>query len=809
MCASRLRVVVSRTTAIVCAGLLWQSAVLPALAVSLSWSVIPSPHQTTPEGGLNGVACATSTNCVAVGQHVNALGMGSALAEVWNGSTWSLSSPPSPGGDTSVSLASVACTSTAACVAVGTAGVQTTSSTLAETWNGAQWSIQSSPNPGGASYSALTSVSCSSANACETVGSAYVSGTTSALVEAWNGTQWSIQSTPSPVGSTTNLTGVSCTSASFCTAVGAAYDSITGAQSTLAETWNGTQWSLQTTPNPANSTASLSAISCTSGIACTAVGDFSTATSTGLLAEGWNGTAWTIETVPSPTGTTGTLVGISCTSATACVAVGSADDGTNIATLAETWDGTQWSIRSTPNPAGLLVFLNAAWCTSVGMCMAVGATDVNSSPSRNVTLAEAWDGTVWSIESTPNPNGVIPALLYAVSCSSGTTCTAVGGHTPLAGARGDTPGLILVETWNGSAWAVAAAPNPAGATQANLAGVSCASATLCTAVGAYAANGTLVTLAEAMNGTQWAIQATPNPANLDAELSGVSCISATACTAAGTSTDPNTGATATLAEIWNGTQWAMQTTPNPANMSAEFSGVSCTSATACTAVGTATDPNTFASATLAEIWNGTQWSIQTTPNPTNTSSGLSGVSCTSATACTAVGTAYDSVTGASATLAEMWNGTQWSIQTSPNPANMYPVLSGVSCTSVTACTAVGTAVDSVTGASATLAERWDGSVWSIQTTANPARAAVSLAAVACASLVCFGVGYYSYLLTVPIALIEGPRQSVSQSGPPSPSSRSAVNQSGSASPPPRIVDSPVVSPSRRENVSRSVEQSSP
>jgi hypothetical protein len=45
--------------------------------------------------------------------------------------------------------------------------------------------------------------------------------------------------------------------------------------------------------------------------------------------------------------------------------------------------------------------------------------------------------------------------------------------------------------------------------------------------------------------------------------------------------------------------------------------------------------------TLAEHWNGSRWAIQPTPNPTGQApSVLSGVSCTAATACTAVGDYY-------------------------------------------------------------------------------------------------------------------------------------------------------------------------
>ena len=77
--------------------------------------------------------------------------------------------------------------------------------------------------------------------------------------------------------------------------------------------------------------------------------------------------------------------------------------------------------------------------------------------------------------------------------------------------------------------------------------------------------------------------------------------------------------------------------------------MSCTSPAACTAVGG------DSTGTVAESWNGTRWSVQATPNPpTAGETFFEGVSCTSATACTAAGY-YDS-TGRVLTLAERHSG---------------------------------------------------------------------------------------------------------------------------------------------------------
>ena len=133
-------------------------------------------------------------------------------------------------------------------------------------------------------------------------------------------------------------------------------------------------------------------------------------------------------------------------------------------------------------------------------------------------------------------------------------------------------------------------------------------------------------------------------------------------------------------------------------------GVSCSSESVCTAVG---DYNKgTAELALAERWTGGKWSIQHTPKPTGgTDISLGGVSCTSKDACTAVGSYYNGTTDVA--LAERWTGAKWSIQHIPNPTAGTDInLDGVSCTSVSACTAAGHYYNGTTYL--TLAERRHG-----------------------------------------------------------------------------------------------------
>ena len=79
--------------------------------------------------------------------------------------------------------------------------------------------------------------------------------------------------------------------------------------------------------------------------------------------------------------------------------------------------------------------------------------------------------------------------------------------------------------------------------------------------------------------------------------------------------------------------------------------------------------------------------------------------------------------GAGVALAEQRTGAHWSLQrhcTAP-PGARAALFFGVSCLSATACTAVGSATGR-TGRTRPLAERWDGSSWSVQRTPAPSAA---------------------------------------------------------------------------------------
>jgi hypothetical protein len=111
----------------------------------------------------------------------------------------------------------------------------------------------------------------------------------------------------------------------------------------------------------------------------------------------------------------------------------------------------------------------------------------------------------------------------------------------------------------------------------------------------------------------WAIQSAPVLADTeDNQLQGVSCTSARACTAVG-SYLLGMRIYYARAEHWNGQSWTFEQLPSPGRLDLmSLHSVSCTSLSACTAVGI-TFKGGDVDVALAEDWNGDRWTIEATP----------------------------------------------------------------------------------------------------------------------------------------------------------------------------------------------------
>jgi hypothetical protein len=344
-----------------------------------------------PTSGFMSISCTTSTFCVGVGTQNGNTG-GGVLTERWDGSAWTTVANPSS-SSVEAQLVSVSCVGITFCMGVGSDGTTGTAVTL--TWNGSTWvAAPGITVPSGATASGLSSVSCVSATLCETLGTYFAQPGNVTTVDAfqWNGTTWSpiAAMTPAASGSpaVTQATGMQCVSATWCIAVGNTNTNSNGTP--FSEVWNGTSWTLQTTPTLTTGVGGfLSSVSCAGPTFCQAVGEniFAVPADDQNLIETWNGSAWSID-ANVPNAAPNKLAGVDCISTTACTAVGSANPTSSATSLVLNWDGRAWStVPNTPNGGGLTT-VSAVSCVTDWACVAVG-TGANTAFAMSAPIARS------------------------------------------------------------------------------------------------------------------------------------------------------------------------------------------------------------------------------------------------------------------------------------------------------------------------------------------------------------------------------------------------------------------------------------
>ncbi len=299
--------------------------------------------------------------------------------------------------------------------------------------------------------------------------------------------------------------------------------------------------------------------------------------------------------------------------------------------------------------------------------------------------------------------------MYGMACPAANSCVALGA-TPSTGTNGE-PERGYSETWNGSAWTREAEAVPTGAEAVILTMISCWTPNQCIGVGHIlptAFGGFLATVSERWNGTSWTYQGALDVRSEEAYTEkgwkevdpglGMSCTSETTCTVVGTESVGKEGETRTSSarvERWNGQAWGIEHPPG----ATVLNKVSCTSGYACVAVGS----------------NGTEQAIFATPGPstlwaqqdafhTEGGSGGSAISCVSSTSCVAVDSGL-----AVRESAGVWTAPE----TLPPPARGTTWDSSVDCLSATLCYAAGGIRDSGSGEELWLSYRWNGSKWAM------------------------------------------------------------------------------------------------
>jgi hypothetical protein len=375
--------------------------------------------------------------------------------------------------------------------------------------------------------------------------------------------------------------------------------------------------------------------------------------------------------------------------------------------------------------------LNSVFCTSSANCWTVGYRQISSFADLNQVLH--WTGKKWWPVTVPSPGGAKAndfSELTSVRCTSAADCWAVGYYGKKQAE------LTQALHWNGRAWTLLHPPNPAGTNSGEyteLFDVACTSASSCWSVGDYGTYSPAGTQADDLamhwNGEKWSQVKTPNPAGTSSDdenyLSAVRCASASDCWAVG-------GAGSELATFnnglhWNGRKWSVADVPNPTGFFLgaynALSGLACTSAKSCWAVGTygSGEPSDDYYLNEALFWNGHNWTQVKTPEPDGASDGstnfLAAVNCSSASNCWAVGQLGDGISTVATTNEVLhWKGTKWTKVDVPNPggtkAGDQSKLFSIRCASAGDCWAVG---DSATPGHPDTDQilHWDSSKWRV------------------------------------------------------------------------------------------------
>lgn len=357
-----------------------------------------------------------------------------AAAEAFSG--WAVVPSPNVGTYGSL-LKGVSARTASDAWAVGGTARSSSNDTLAVHWNGSSWSAVSTPNPVASCQDGNIQWTGNTLNAVAVVGAtqAWAVGTScysqSTLVERWDGSSWQIVPSPSLTtggdGIENDLYGVAAVTTSDVWAAGF-YAGPTGADLTLVEHWNGSAWKVVPSPNPSAFANVLRGVAATGSNDVWAVG-YRNGSGSQPLIEHWNGSAWT--TTPTPTLATGgvlnAVVALSPTNAWAVGYQTSASTGAEL-TLAEHWNGSTWSVVPTPNLAtsyGSANVLNAVAAISAGDIWAAGMyQNANTNYHQHRTLTLHWNGTSWAPVTSPTPGAT--GELNAISALTTPKLFAVG-----------------------------------------------------------------------------------------------------------------------------------------------------------------------------------------------------------------------------------------------------------------------------------------------------------------------------------------------------------------------------------------------
>ncbi len=372
--------------------------------------------------------------------------------------------------------------------------------------------------------------------------------------------------------------------------------------------------------------------------------------------------------------------------------------------------------------------LNGVACVSTTHCMVVGEHHslYFPEPQEEIEVIHEWRGFEWPTTIFSDPEESLNATLTSVSCTaSPDDCVSVGRYRNSKGNsaafaeydEGKEFGESEYEIKSNMTFSeLSPMAIPSGAQSSAANAVNCTpdpaeTHARCLIAGEYVDSGGVtrgLINKGTNNGKKWSEMSIASPSGATKTvLTGVSCWEWPHCMATGWY-ENSSGKKLPVAYQGKSSSWEQVKVEVPTGSKGTvLTGVSCQGegeGARCVASGWYINSE-GTKVILAERWLLGKWEQQSTPSPTGASSSeLSGVSCSSILLCTAVGS-YKNSLGAVEGLAERWNGSTWKIQLTPDPAGAISssLNGGVSCPSSTFCVAAGEYVNSA-GETAALTE---------------------------------------------------------------------------------------------------------
>jgi hypothetical protein len=361
-------------------------------------------------------------------------------------------------------------------------------------------------------------------------------------------------------------------------------------------------WNVVSSPNIGSDDNFLHDVAVVSANDVWSVGSSDTLTSARTLIQRWDGTQWNIVSSPNVGDDANILIGVDALSSTDAWAVGyyTSVRGPDLA-MSMHWDGTQWSIVPVPLPVPLVsTTLRKVMALAADDVWAAGYATVTTPTNRTVTFITHWDGTAWSIVTSPNP-GVDRNELSGISAIASDDIWAVGlFQTNQSGVDEET----LTLHWDGTEWIQVSAPQfPNSELLNDVSGVSSDDvwAVGCCYEGSFVLH---------WDGTEWTQIAGPDME--DSYLYGIEALASDDVWAVGYFLGSNL--VESLALHWNGAQWSRIPSPNPGTFSNHLEAVAANSTDDVWSVGSSWNGFGTPFKTLIEHY----YDACSTPSPTVT-----------------------------------------------------------------------------------------------------------------------------------------------------------------------------------------------